>query len=378
MTGRSGTVLARRAGAVIAAMTLVVTAAGAAAPADDGSLRESEWALTALKAEQAWDFSRGEGVTVAVIGTGVDASHPDLTGRVLFGRTTVEGTRDEGTAAVQGTHAAGIIAGTGRNYKGDGMYGLAPGARVLPSRVYRDDTALSAATAREIMNAARRGAQVIVVTVSFPRPSDALQTAVEFAAKKDALVVAGAGDNGGTGNAATYPTAYPGVLTVAATDKKGAVWPDSRHGKDVDLAAPGVDILTTARNDDYWTGSSTAYAASWVAASAALLRARHPNWTVDRVTEKLTTTATDKGPAGRDARYGFGLVAPAAALADSASPSPEALSADQVVETEERDAARSSDTGPILVLAATTAGLVVLAVVAWLLIRRSVSPSDDE
>jgi subtilisin family serine protease len=359
-------------------MTLVVTASGAAASAGDGALRESEWALTALKAEQAWDFSKGKGVTVAVIGTGVDTLHPDLTGRVLVGRIVVEGTRDQGGAAVQGTHAAGIIAGTGRNFKGDGLFGLAPEAMLLPSRVYRGETALTAATAREIMNAARRGAQVIVVTVAFPRPLDALRMAVEYAAKQDALVVAGAGDNGRTGNAVTYPAAYPGVVSVAATDKKGAVWPDSHHGKDVDLAAPGVDILTTARNNDYWTGSSTAYAASWVAASAALLRARHPTMTVSQVTERLTDTATDKGPAGRDPRYGFGVVAPAKALADSASPSPDALSTDRGVDTQGRDTARSSDTGPIVVMAAVTALLVVLAVIAWLLIRRNVSPSDDE
>jgi type VII secretion-associated serine protease mycosin len=377
MAGRrpSGPRLAAHAGAAVAALALAVTMPTAVAPADSGALRESEWALTALKAEQAWEINRGEGVTVAVIGTGVDASHPDLKGRIAKS-TDVDGTRDEGNAAMQGTHAAGVIAGTGRNYHGDGLFGLVPEARILPFRVYRDNTALTAATARAIMDAVRQGAKVINVTVGFTRPLDALKRAVEFAADRDALIVAGAGDTGRTGNAATYPAAYPGVLSVTAIDKKGALWPDSHHGDDVDLAAPGVDILTTARNRDYWTGSGTGFAASWVAASAALLRAEHPKWTVSDVTRRLTDTAVQQGKATWDARYGSGVVAPAAAL--TASDSSRALSADRTADAQDRTDAESSDTGPILIVSAVTVTLLVLAVIAWLLIRRNVSPTDDE
>lgn len=381
MAGRttpSATFVTRTAAAV-AAMALAVTVPTAAATADSGSLRRSEWALTALKAGQAWDISRGAGVKVAVIGTGVDASHPDLTGRVVRS-TDVDGTHDEGTGAIQGTNAAGIIAGTGRNYSGDGVFGLAPQARILPFRAYRDNTALTAATARSIMAAARQGAQVIDVTVGFPRPSDDLRTAVEYAAHRDALVVAGAGDTGGAGNAETYPAAYPKVLSVTATDKKGAIWPDSHHGRHVDLAAPGVDILTTAKNRDYWTGSGTGFAASWVAASAALLRSEHPKWTAAEVSRELTQTAVQHGKADWNPRYGRGIVAPAAALSQSAdqSGSPRALPADQPAGAQHRTVAGSSDTGPVLIVGAVTAVLFMLTVVAWFLIRRSVSPTDDD
>ncbi|MFI6931113.1 S8 family serine peptidase [Streptomyces sp. NPDC050287] len=389
----SGAVRAGRALVGTAALTLTVftslTAAPAGsgtggAPADSGSLRGSEWALTALKAEQAWKTSKGRGVTVAVIGTGVDASHPDLKGRVLKGAdvgdgSTVDGRRDQGAAQVQGTHQAGIIAGTGRNYRGDGLHGLAPQAHILPFRVFRNDKALTAATARAIMNAARQGAQVIDVTVSSPQPSDDLRTAVEYAAQQGALVVAGAGDTGRTGNEASYPAAFPQVLSVAATDKKGSVWPGSHHGKDVDLAAPGVDILTTARNDGYWTGSGTGYAAGWVAASAALLRAEHPKWTVSQVTRELTRTATHHKSAAWDPRYGFGIVASAAALADHRSPpAASGKPANQAVAASDRTAYHSSDTGPTMVVAAVMGALIVLAVPAWFLIRRSVTPSDDD
>ncbi|KUO14421.1 S8 family serine peptidase [Streptomyces dysideae] len=376
MAGRtpSGRTLAARAGAAVAALVLAVTMPTMAVTADSGALRESEWALTALKAEQAWEVTRGEGVTVAVIGTGVDASHPDLTGRVVKSKD-VDGTRDEGDAAIQGTHAAGIIAGTGRNYDGDGLFGLAPEARILPFSVYRDNTALTAATARSIMDAARQGAKVINVTVGFTRPLDALKTAVEFAAARDALIVAGAGDTGGTGNAETYPAAYPGVLSVTAVDKKGTLWPDSHHGEHVDLAAPGVDILTTAKNRDYWTGQGTGFAASWVAASAALLRSEHPKWTVSDVTRHLTQTAIQQGKADWDARYGWGVVAPAAALQERTVDS---ARADRTSDAQDRTNGESSDAGPILIVLAVAMVLLVLVVTAWLLIRRGVSPTDEE
>ncbi|MBA2809110.1 S8 family serine peptidase [Streptomyces sp. KM273126] len=370
MTGRttSGSALAGRALAAVAALALTLAMPGKAAPAVSGALRDSEWALTSLKAEQAWKITKGEGVTVAVIGTGVDASHPDLKGRVISG-SDVYNTRDEGSETFQGTYAAGIIAGTGRNYRGDGLVGLAPEARILPFRVFLDNTSPTNATAKSIRAAARQGARVIDVTVGFRRSSPALKAAVEYAVRHGALVVAGAGDTGGTGNAQTYPAAYPEVLSVTAIDKKGALWPDAHRGKHVDLAAPGVDILTTARNDDYWTGSGTGFAASWVSASAALVRAQHPKWTVDQVTRRLTETAT---PRGRG--QGSAIVAPAAALPQRAALSD---SASTVSADKDAAATRSSDTGPIMVVSAATGALIVLAAVSWFLIRRTVSTTDD-
>ncbi|WP_223281449.1 S8 family serine peptidase [Streptomyces antnestii] len=378
----AGAVLAGRTLVGAAACALLFTTSFTMAPAGpsstvltgSGSLRGSEWALSALRADRAWQTSRGQGVTVAVIGTGVDAAHPDLKGRVVKGADLTDGasgdgTRDQGVTDVQGTHAAGIIAGTGRNYHGDGVYGLAPQARVLPVRVYRDSAPVAAATAAGIRYAARKGAQVIDVAVSFRRPSKELRSAVAYAVRRNCLVVAGAGDTGQSGNAVSYPAAYRGVLSVAATDKKGGLWPDSHYGRDVALTAPGVDILTTARNDDYWTGSGTAYAASWVAASAALVRAEHPQWTAAGVAKKLTDTASHQTSAHDDVHHGYGTVDPARALTASASPA---------ADPQHRTAPRSSDTGPILVVVAVTGALLVLAVLAWLLIRRSVTPSDQE
>ncbi|EFL25034.1 subtilisin-type proteinase [Streptomyces himastatinicus ATCC 53653] len=390
----SGHVMSRhpfagRAGAVIAAMTLALATPAAASDAaasdsDSGALHDSEWALTALKAERAWKFSKGAGVTVAVVGTGVDATHPDLRGRVAAGKDFAGGgspvTRDDGNEDEQSTHAAGIIVGTGRNYRGDGVYGLAPRARVMPLGVYRNGKPQVTATARAIRHAASHGAHIIHVAVSFKRPSADLKSAVKYAAGQDAVVVAGAGDNGKDGNKPTYPAALPGVVAVVATDKKGAVWTSSHHGGTITLAAPGVAILTTAGNNDYWTGDGTGYAAPWVAAGAALLRSEHPRWNSRQIVRKLIDTADRKGSAGHDPRYGYGVIAPAKALADRAAPPPSAEPTVAPSPHRTKAAAASEaagDTSALVTIGVVAAVLVVLAVLAVVLISRRRPPPGN-
>ncbi|WP_254645285.1 S8 family serine peptidase [Streptomyces malaysiensis] len=367
-------------------MTLALATPAAASDSDSGGLHDSEWALTALKAERAWKISKGAGVTVAIIGTGVDASHPDLRGRVVRGKDFAGGTggystRDDDETAEQATHAAGIIAGTGRNYRGDGVYGLAPEAKVMPLGVYRDGKPLADPTAKAIRHAVGNGARVIDLAVSFKRPTPALRAAVKYAVAKDAVVVAGAGDNGKIGNRPTYPAALPGVVAVVATDKKGAVWTSSHHGGKTLLAAPGVAILTTSGNNDYWTGDGTGFAAPWVAAGAALLRSEHPRWNAKQVVQKLIDTADRKGSAGHDPRYGYGVIAPAKALADRAAPPASAeLSAPRrhPDASPAASASRAEGDESALVTIGVVAGvLVVLAVVAVVLISRRRPPPDN-
>lgn len=382
---------AARTGTVIALMALSLAPSAAAAvsavsaDSDSGAMHDSEWALTALQAKKAWKISKGAGVTVAVIGTGVDAAHPDLRGRVLAGKDFGDGpsgtgTRDQGDAMEQATHAAGIIVGTGRNYRGNGLLGLAPQARVLPLGVYEDRKPQVDATARAIRHAVGRGAKVIDVAVSFKKPNAALRSAVTYAIGEDAVVVTGAGDNGKDGNRPTYPASYPGVVSVVATDEKGAVWTDSHHGGGVTLAAPGVAILTTAPNKDYWTGAGTGYAAPWVAAGAALVRSEHPRWTAGQVVQKLIDTADRKGASGRDPRYGFGLIAPARALADRAAPpastSPPG-SGKATAESKRGSAARSDEGSGLVAIGAVAGALVVLAVIAVFLISRRKPPPNN-
>jgi type VII secretion-associated serine protease mycosin len=313
----------RATGAVAAAVALGAGPSTLSAAA--GSVHTSEWALTALHADQSWRYGKGAGVTVAVVGTGVDATHPDLAGQVTAGADfgdggSMHGTQDSSTDDGQGTHVASIIAADGANFHGDGLYGMAPRARLLPAGVLANGAPSVTATAQAVRWAAGHGARVIDIAVSFRSPDATLRSAIGFALNHGAVIVTGTGDDGTSGNQPTYPAAFPGVIAVAATDQHGALWPASYHGSAVLLAAPGVDILSAARDGSYWTGNGTQYAAAWVAGSAALLRSAHPSWTGAQVTSRLAATADPHGSAGRGPGYGYGIVDPAAALANQAPP----------------------------------------------------------
>jgi type VII secretion-associated serine protease mycosin len=326
MSGHLPGTAARWLRATAAAATVFALGTGLSAlPAAAGSVHTSEWALATLHADQTWRYGKGAGVTVAVVGTGVDVTHPDLAGQVTTGTdfgdgSSQHGTQDSSTDDGQGTHVASIIAADGANFHGDGLYGIAPRARLLPVGVLARGAPSVTATAQALRWAADHRAGVIDVAVGFHSPDAQLRSAVAYALGRGAVIVTGAGDDGASGNQPTYPAAFPGVIAVAATDQHGALWPASHHSSAVLLAAPGVDILSAARDGSYWTGNGTQYAAAWVAGSAALLRSAHPSWTGAQVVSRLAATANPHGSPGRDPGYGYGIVNPAAALADQAAP----------------------------------------------------------
>lgn len=310
----------------VAAAALALGSGPAAQPAAAGPLHTSEWALSALKAGQAWRHSKGAGVTVAVVGTGVDASHPDLASRVTAGADFGNaggnrGRQDTTTDDGQGTHVASLIAADAANYRGNGLYGIAPQARILPLGIISNGSPSATAAARAVRYAVARGVRIIDVAVGFRTASPALRSAVGYAVRHGAVIVTGAGDDGATGDRPVYPAAFPGAVAVAATDARGAVWPASYHGRAVLLAAPGVHILCAARDGTYWTGDGTQYAAAWVAGSAALLRSAHPSWTRAQILAQMTATAGRHDAKGRrNPGYGYGIIRPASALAHRAAP----------------------------------------------------------
>jgi subtilisin family serine protease len=248
-----------------------------------------------LGLDEAWATSRGAGVAVAVIDTGVDSSHPDLAGRVLPGAEFPElgtGGRD---LLGHGTDVAALIAGRA---------GVAPEAEVLPVKL----TGGSADAEAAVRWAADHGAKVI--NLSLGGSAGRYDEGLRYAAKRDVLVVVAAG-NTGVDQGVTPLARTAGVLAVSAVDRNGAFRPDvSVAGPEVALAAPGVDI-TTSRGDR----SGTSYAAAIVAGTAALVRAKYPELTAPEVAELLKSTATDAGPTGQDPQYGFGIIDPVRALA---------------------------------------------------------------
>ncbi|WP_248293806.1 S8 family serine peptidase [Actinoplanes sp. TBRC 11911] len=292
------------------------------APAGDDPLRAQQWDLARMSAPQAWTRSTGAGVTVAVVDTGVDSTHPDLAGQVLPGGDFITGT--EGAAVDpngHGTHVAGTIAAVAGNNVG--VSGVAPNAKILPVRVLgADGRGYTSTAAAGVVYAADHGADVINLSLSSTTPTDAMTNAVAYAHAKNVVVVAAAGNARGQGSPISYPAASDGVIAVAATDSADGVATFSNRGSYVDVAAPGVNIVSTRPGNLYARMSGTSMAAPHVAAVAALVRSAYPALSPDQIESALKSSAVDLGPAGRDDDFGAGLVDASAALTSLAPPAP--------------------------------------------------------
>ncbi|MGY3201948.1 type VII secretion-associated serine protease mycosin [Streptomyces sp. TE5632] len=323
----------RRAAASAVLGLLLVTAAGTTARAE--STRGEQWFLDAMKAEQMWQTSTGEGVTVAVIDSGVDPNNPDLEGRVLPGKDLApdqpgdEHTDYEG----HGTGMAGLIAGTGAYGGGNGAFGLAPGAKILPIRLPNTDTAANKAEAEDRFNkavvpairyAADKGAKVINISQGATEGSPQLTAAVKYALDKGSLIFAAVGNNGDGANEVMYPAATPGVVGVAAVGKDLRRTAESEYGPQVDMAAPGEDMVAACGSETglcrtHGTSDATALAS----ASAALIWAEHPDWTNNQVLRvMLNTIGGPTDGAQRNDSIGYGIVRPRIALQNPGDPGP--------------------------------------------------------
>ena len=244
------------------------------------------------------------GVVVAVIDTGV-ARHPELTASLLPGRNfTDSGSATDVTdRAGHGTHVAGTIAADA----GTTVEGVAHGARILPVKVLGDDGGgYTHWVANGIIWAADHGADVINLSLGGPSSSSLLTEAVAYARSLDVTVIAAAGNE--NTSAPSYPAAIPGVIGVAAVDETSTRAWFSNYGSYVDIAAPGVDIVSTVLFGQWDWYSGTSMASPHVAGVAALVEAASSRLTPWQVEQVLTGGATDLGVAGRDDLYGHGLV----------------------------------------------------------------------
>ncbi len=278
--------------------------------------RGSQWALDRLDFEGAWPTTDGSGVIVAVIDTGVRATHEDLAGRVIPGNDFVDPGGD-GTLAdhYHGSHVAGIIAANANN--GLGVAGGAPGVQILPVRVLNSvGTGSTADVAAGIIWAVDNGADVLNLSLGSTFDSSTLRAAVDYAEANDVVVIAAAGNSGHLDNPITFPAAIDEVIAVGSTASNDTRSYFSNHGSWVDIAGPGSGIYSLHGNGDqlYASSSGTSMAAPYVAAAAALVRAAVPELTASQVRDVLGVTAIDLGPAGRDHEFGEGLVDPLAAI----------------------------------------------------------------
>ncbi|MDY7090969.1 MAG: S8 family serine peptidase, partial [Actinomycetota bacterium] len=278
-------------------------------------LLPAQWDLARVRADKAWPRSTGAGVTVAVIDSGVDSSHPDLAGHVLPGGDFITGT--EGAAVDphgHGTHVAGTIAALTGN--GEGIAGMAPDAQILPVRVLdANGNGYMSDVANGIAYAADHGADVINLSVSATSQVGAVTNAIAYARSKGVVVVAAAGNARRTGSPTAFPAADPGVLAVAATASDDSVAGYSNRGGYVDVAAPGSDITSTYPGNRYVRMNGTSMAAPHVSALAALLKGADRTLTPDQVEQAVTASAVDLGEPGRDLDFGAGRIDAPAALA---------------------------------------------------------------
>lgn len=306
-----------------AAVALLCAAAVAvlpAAPALADQTRDNQWHLRYLNIVQAHKISQGEGVTVAVIDTGVDP-HPDLSNNLLSGTVTYPGESGDGRKDVDpgahGTKMAGLIAAHGRGNKG--ALGIAPKAKILPVRDSEDLYKGSPDyTAEGIRWAISKKANVISISGGGTSSSQ-LRAAIEEALRSDIVVVAAAG-NSPQDTLVIFPAGYEGVVAVGATDTKGNHADISVTGKKVVISAPGVGIYSTSRNGGYRTSNGTSNSTAIVAGAAALIRSKYPDLSAKEVVHRLTATADDKGAPGRDEEYGYGVLDIVAALTADVPP----------------------------------------------------------
>ena len=294
----------------VASLLIIAAAAGAivhSVPASAGDIRAQEWHLTFLRVKEAQQITTGAGITVAVVDTGVHP-HPDVRKNLLKGTDVVEG--GEGNGQVDqdghGTEMAGLIASHGQIDEG-GILGIAPSARILPIKDANDqDGGGSLTIADGVSWAASHGARVINVSAA-TGPSLRLNDAIEAGQKEDAVIVAGAGNRPQMLQFG-YPAAMPGVLAVGAVDRHGRHVASSMTGPAVQICAPGVDIVTTEPPNKYVSISGTSPATAIVSGAAALVRAKFPQLSAQEVIHRLTATATDIGPPGRDDECGYGVL----------------------------------------------------------------------
>lgn len=332
---------------LVTAVALLAAALSAMAPATSGP-RAQEWPLDAqhFDAARIQPISQGANVVVAVVDSGVDASQPDLSGRVLPGVNLVSDGAVDGRTDVSpdshGTSIAALIAGTGTADGGAGILGLAPQAMILPVRVSQGSQVDQATLAEGITWAADHGARVINVSMGAPEPDPRVADAVAYAQKHGCVVVASAGNSAQAGDPVMYPAGFPGVVAVTGSTTSHTFWTAGESGSFVDLAAPAEDIESVSDTGQYLQSNGTSYSAAYVSATAALIASHYPKLTGAQIIQRLILTASDARKP--NTQWGYGEIDPLAAVTSPITP--------------------LSDTNPLMTRPATARGSSMTTVVA--------------
>ena len=286
-----------------------------------------EWWFAAWSIQaRVWPLTRGAGVTVAVLDSGVQANVPDLRGAVvpgadMTGAGTNGMTDDDFAKDGHGTAMAALIAGQGR---GTGLVGIAPAAKIMPVRVGGKNGVPQGGTsetiAAGIRYAVQHGAQVINLSVAGISLSASgcetnEQDAVAYALQHNVVVVAAAGDRGHSGNPPMQPASCAGVLAVGAVNPNLTAWPEGERQPYVAVSAPGNHVGWSGRDGRYFPdGFGTSQAAAFTSGEAALVRSRYPAMPWQRVVQRIIRTSLRRGHPVRGGSLGYGIIRIAGAV----------------------------------------------------------------
>jgi type VII secretion-associated serine protease mycosin len=342
--------LAAVASLAVAALTLVPAGPAGATPQP----RDEEWWFSSWGIQKmAWPVSTGSGVTVAVVDSGVNARLPELRGAVVPGFNAAGGSGDGRTdtdtdLGGHGTAMAALIAGQGGSAR---MVGVAPDAKIMPivSDGYADSDT------KAIRFAVDHGAKVVSISQVSPdrkgQTCDAdLQQAIAYAAQKNVVVVAAAGNEGQKANSPEYPASCAGVLAVGAIDNHLKIWPDTENQPYVAAAAPGWGVGSIGKTGRFMNNiSGTSQSAALTSGAVALVRAKYPDLSARDLVQRIIATAVDCGPAGVDGQTGAGAVLPPPALTktvEKTAPNPPFERLDKWLATQNKQPADSNDKSP--------------------------------
>ncbi|KSU74987.1 S8 family serine peptidase [Pseudarthrobacter enclensis] len=337
----------RRAGSAVLALVLLACClcaglvAAPAAHADEW--RDKQYWLSESGITKAWEVSKGAGVKVAVIDSGVDAGHPDLKGAVVGGYDASgagqpDGQKSVGSKPEHGTLVATMLAGRGHQPADakpsaspgpagqgpDGIVGVAPEAEILSVSTWLGSTNPSGKSDQDQIPEAVRwavdnGAKVINISLGSTTPQwpQSWDAAFLYAEQKDVVIVAAAGNRVGGNIQVGAPATIPGVLTVAGLDRKNTASVDaSSQGISIGVAAPAEDLLGGLPGGSYAEWAGTSGSTPIVSGVAALIRSKWPTMSAEQVINRIVSTAKDAGVPGKDPLYGYGILNAEAALKD--------------------------------------------------------------
>src|SRR6266542_3255948 len=322
-------------------------------PVPNDTYYSFEWHLTKIGAPTAWQTTAGaSNVIVAILDSGVEATHPDLASQLVPGWNFMDNNADTSDVRGHGTGVAGTVAAA--SYNGTGVASVAWGCRLMPIRIAdTNGYGYASAMSSGLVWAADHGSRVANISYGNVSAMSSVNTAAQYFQSKGGVVTISAG------NEATFDSTAdnPLFLMVSATDSTDTLASWSNKGNNVDVSAPGVNIVTTGLNATYGYASGTSFSAPIVAAVAALILSANPSLTPAQVQDIIRTSADDLGTPGFDTSYGWGRVNASKALTAAGGPPPTDTATPTATITAPSAAATVSGSASISVSASDNVGV---------------------